>query len=130
TPLKEIALRDEAGNPKCQDLTGVTRSRALSRDLGAADDRVLLGVVKQVDLNERALRITWHRAGDPLRLVAHIPADVFLPDGSSGTAASHPSVRLMLSEGTLIAVPTDGPDIAQDNDAIQAQNRSTRYPVI
>lgn len=130
TPVKEIALSDQAGNPKCQELTGATRARALSRDLQSTDDRVLLGVVKQVDLNERALRITWHRAGDPLRLVAHIPADVFLPDGSSGIAASHPSVRLMLSEGTLIAVPTDGPDSAQDNDTIQAQNRSTRYPVI
>jgi len=130
TPVKEIALSDQAGNPKCQELTGATRARALSPDLRTADDRVLLGVVKQVDLNERALRITWHRAGDPLRLVAHIPADVFLPDGSSGRAAGHPSVRLMLSEGTLIAVPTDGPDSAQDNDTIQAQNRSTGYPVI
>ena len=130
TPVKEIALSDQAGNPKCQELTGATRARALSPDLRTADDRVLLGVVKQVDLNERALRITWHRAGDPLRLVAHIPADVFLPDGSSGRAAGHPSVRLMLSEGTLIAVPTDGPDSAQDNGTIQAQNRSTGYPVI
>src|SRR5437016_11042331 len=31
TPLKEIALKDEAGNPKCQELTGATRARALSR---------------------------------------------------------------------------------------------------
>jgi len=83
TPVKEIALKDEAGNPKCQELTGATRVRALSRELRTADDRVTLSVVKQIDLNERALRITWHRAGDPLQLVAHIPADVFLPDGSS-----------------------------------------------
>jgi sensor c-di-GMP phosphodiesterase-like protein len=130
TPLKEIALKDEAGNLKCQELTGVTRSRALSRDLGTADDRVLLGVVRQIDLNERALRITWRRAGDPLQLVAHIPADVFLPDGSSGRAASDPAVRLMLSEGTLIAVPGDRLDATQDSDAIQAQNQSTRYPLL
>jgi sensor c-di-GMP phosphodiesterase-like protein len=130
TPLKEIALKDEAGNAKCQELTGVTRSRALSRDLGAADDRVQLGVVRQIDLNERALRITWHRAGDPLALVAHIPADVFLPDGSSGRAAGDPAVRLMLSEGTLIAVPADGGDPTQDADAIHAQNQSTRYPLM
>jgi sensor c-di-GMP phosphodiesterase-like protein len=130
TPLKEIALKDEAGNSKCQELTGVTRSRALSRDLGAADDRVQVGVVRQIDLNERALRITWHRAGDPLALVAHIPADVFLPDGSSGRAAGDPAVRLMLSEGTLIAVPTDGGDPTQDADAIHAQNQSTRYPLM
>jgi len=130
TPLKEIALKDEAGNPKCQELTGATRSRALSRDLGAADDRVLLGVVRQIDLNERALRVTWHRAGDPLALVAHIPADVFLPDGSSGRAASDPTVRLMLSEGTLIAVPTDGADPTQDADAIHAQTDSARYPLM
>src|ERR1041384_4600202 len=76
TPLKDIALSDQAGNPRCQDLTGATRARALSRDLRTADDRVLLSVVKQIDLNERALRITWHRAGQPLQLVAHIPADV------------------------------------------------------
>jgi sensor c-di-GMP phosphodiesterase-like protein len=130
TPLKEIALKDEAGNSKCQELTGVTRSRALSRDLGAADDRVQVGVVRQIDLNERALRITWHRAGDPLALVAHIPADVFLPDGSSGRAAGDPAVRLMLSEGTLIAVPTDGGDPMQDADAIHAQKQSTRYPLM
>jgi sensor c-di-GMP phosphodiesterase-like protein len=130
TPLKEIALKDEAGNPKCQELTGATRSRALSRELGTADDRVLLSVVRQVDLNERALRITWRRAGDPLALVAHIPADVFLPDGSSGRAASDPAVRLMLSEGTLIAVPADRLDPVQDADAIDAQNQSTRYPLL
>ena len=130
TPLKEIALKDEAGNPKCQELTGATRARALSRDLRTADDRVLLSVVRQIDLNERALRITWHRAGDPLQLVAHIPADVFLPDGSSGRAASEPAVRLMLSEGTLIAVPADRLDAAHEGDAIDAQNQSTRYPLL
>jgi sensor c-di-GMP phosphodiesterase-like protein len=102
----------------------------LSRELRTADDRVQLGVVKQVDLNERALRITWHRAGDALQLIAHIPADVFLPDGSSAGAASHPSVRLMLSDGTLIAVPADGIDSSQENDTISAENLSTRYPVI
>jgi sensor c-di-GMP phosphodiesterase-like protein len=131
TPVKEIALNDAAGNPRCQELTGATRARALSREQRTSDDRVLLSVVKRVDLNERALRITWHRAGDPLQLIAHIPADVFLPDGSSGGAASHPSVRLLLSEGTLIAVPAEGFDTTQDNnDAIQAQNQSTRYPLI
>lgn len=130
TPLKEIALKDEVGNPKCQELTGATRARALSRDLRTADDRVTLSVVKQIDLNERALRITWHRAGDPLQLVAHIPADMFLPDGSSGRAASEPAVRIMLSEGTLIAVPGEALGAAQDGDEIQAQNQSTRYPLL
>jgi sensor c-di-GMP phosphodiesterase-like protein len=129
TPLKEIALNDAAGHPRCQELTGATRARALSRELRTSDDRVLLSVIKQVDLNERALRITWHRASDPLQLVAHIPADVFLPDSSSGRAASSPSVRLMLSEGTLIAVPADGFNSTQDNDTIEAQNRSTLYPL-
>jgi sensor c-di-GMP phosphodiesterase-like protein len=131
TPLKEIALKDEAGNAKCQELTGTTRARAISRDLRTADDRVLLSVVKQIDLNERALRITWHRAGQPLQLIAHIPADVFLPDGSSsGRAAGSPAVRLMLSEGTLIAVPGDRLDLGQESDEIEAQNQSARYPVM
>jgi len=130
TPVKEIALKDEAGNPKCQELTGATRVRALSRDLRTADDRVTLSVVKQIDLNERALRIIWHRAGDPLQLVAHIPADVFLPDGSSGRAASEPAVRVMLSEGTLIAAPGDLLNATQEGDAIHAQNQSTRYPLL
>ena len=130
TPLKEIAVKDEAGNPKCQELTGATPARALSRDLRAADERVLLNVVKQIDLNERALRITWHRAGQPLQLVAHIPADVFLPDGSSGSAGGGPSVRLMLSEGTLIAVPGDRSDLAHEGGAIEAQNESARYPLM
>lgn len=130
TPLKEIAVKDEAGNAKCQELTGATRARALSRDLRTTDDRVLLSVVKQIDLNERALRITWHRAGQPLQLVAHIPADVFLPDSSSGRAAGSPAVRLMLSEGTLIAVPGDRLDLGQNSDMIEAQNQSARYPVM
>jgi sensor c-di-GMP phosphodiesterase-like protein len=130
TPVKEIALKDEAGTPKCQELTGATRVRAVSRDLRTADDRVMLSVVKQIDLNERALRIIWHRAGDPLQLVAHIPADVFLPDGSSGRAASEPGVRIMLSEGTLIAAPGDLLNAAQESDAIHAQNQSTRYPLL
>jgi sensor c-di-GMP phosphodiesterase-like protein len=129
TPLKEIALKDEAGNPQCQELTGATRARALSRDLRTADDRVSLSVVRQVDLNERALRITWHRAGDPLQLVAHIPADVFLPDGSSGRAASDPAVRLMLSDGTLIAVPGNRLDTTDETDVIEEQDQSTRYPL-
>jgi len=129
TPLKEIAVRDEAGNPKCQELTGASRARALSRDLRTADDRVMLSVVKQIDLNERALRITWDRPGQPLQLVAHIPADVFLPDSSSGRAAGSPAVRLMLSEGTLIAVPGDRLDAGEESDAIEAQNQSTRYPL-
>ena len=88
-------------------------------------------VIRQAELDERALRVTWRRAGDPLQLVAHIPADVFLPDGSSGRAASDPVVRVMLSEGTLIAAPRDRPDgAAEDGDSIRAQNQSTRYPLI
>jgi sensor c-di-GMP phosphodiesterase-like protein len=130
TPVKEIALKDDAGNPKCQELTGATRARALSRDLRTADDRVALSVVKQIDLNERALRITWRRAGDPLQLVAHIPADVFLPDGSSGRAASEPGVRIMLNEGTLIAAPGDLLNATLEGDAIHSQNQSTRYPLL
>jgi hypothetical protein len=130
TPLKEISVRDEAGNPRCPELAGGTRARALSRELRTADDRVLLSVIQQIDLNERALRITWHRAGDPLQLIAHIPADVFMPDGSSGAAASEPAVRVMLNEGTLIAVPADRLEAADDGDTIHAHNQSTRYPLL
>jgi sensor c-di-GMP phosphodiesterase-like protein len=130
TPLKEIAIKDEAGNPKCQELTGATRARPLSRDLRTGDERVSLSTVQQVDLNERSLRITWSRAGDPLQLVAHIPADVFLPDGSSGRAANGPAVRIMLSDGTLIAAPGTQSDAVQESDGIQAQSQSARYPLL
>jgi sensor c-di-GMP phosphodiesterase-like protein len=130
TPLKEISVRDEAGSPRCPELAAATRARALSRELRTADDRVSLSVVQQIDLNDRALRITWHRAGDPLQLIAHIPADVFMSDGSSGMAASEPAVRVMLNEGTLIAVPADRLDVTEEGDTIRAHNQSTRYPLL
>ena len=131
TPLKEVFVVDSSGVPRCLPAGTATRMRALSRDLRTADDRVLLAVIRPVDFDERALRITWRRAGDFLQLVGQIPSDVFLPDGSSGNAASLPVVRVMLSEGTLIAVPFDKHEsAADDGDTIRVQNASTRYPLM
>ena len=131
TPLKEVSGVDSAGVPRCIPAGTAAQTRALSRDLRTADDRVLLAVVRPADLDERALRVTWRRAGDVLQLVGHVPSDVFLPDGSSGKAASVAVVRIMLSEGTLIAVPFDKHEsLAEDGDLIHAQNQSTRYPLI
>jgi sensor c-di-GMP phosphodiesterase-like protein len=131
TPLKEVSVADSAGVPRCLPAGTAAQTRALSRDLRTADDRVFLAVVRPVDLDERALRITWRRAGDVLQLVGHIPADVFLPDGSSGKAASVPVVRVMLGEGTLITAPFDKQEsTAEDSDSIRVQNSSTRYPLM
>ena len=130
TPLKEISVGTRRAIRVARSSAGATRAQALSRELRTADDRVLLSVIQQIDLNERALRITWHRAGDPLQLIAHIPADVFMPDGSSGAAASEPAVRVMLSEGTLIAVPADRLEAADGRRPIHAHNQSTRYPLL
>src|SRR2546423_6358703 len=129
TPLKEISVTDVAGQLHC--LPGsATQPRALSRELRTADDRVFLTVIQLPDLNERALRITWRRAADPLQLVAQIPSDVFLPDGSSSKAASDPVVRVMLGEGTLLAAPFGQFDSAAEGGAtISAHNQSTRYPL-
>jgi sensor c-di-GMP phosphodiesterase-like protein len=79
---------------------------------------------------ERALRLVWRRAGDPLHLLGHIPADVFLPDAASSSAASNPVVRVTLNEGTLIAARDDTEASAQNSDLISVQNASTRYPVV
>jgi len=131
TPLKEISVTDQAGGLDCLSRGGPTQSRTLSRELRTADDRVFLSVIQLPDLNERALRITWRRATDPLQLVAQIPSDVFLPDGSSSQAASDPVVRVMLSEGTMIAGPSGRIDSAEeDGDTITAHNQSTRYPLL
>lgn len=131
TPLKDVFVVDSAGVPRCLPVGTAARTRALSRDLRTADDRVFLAVIRPVDFDERALRITWRRAGDVLQLVGQIPSDVFLPDGSSGNAASLPVVRLMLSEGTLVALPFDKQEsAAEDGDTIRVQNTSTRYPLI
>ncbi len=131
TPLKDVFVVDSAGVPRCLPVGTAARTRALSRDLRTADDRVFLAVIRPVDFDERALRITWRRAGDVLQLVGQIPSDVFLPDGSSGNAASLPVVRLMLSEGTLVALPFDKQEsAAEDGDSIRVQNTSTRYPLI
>ena len=131
TPLKEVSVADEAGNPRCLTSGTVTHAPRLSRELSTADDRVFLAVVRPADLDRRALRVTWRRTADPLQLVGHIPADAFLPDGSSGKAASDPIVRVMLSEGTLIAAPPEGYEgAAEDGDTIRAQNQSTRYPLL
>ena len=59
-----------------------------------------------------------------------MPQDVFLPDGASSTAASNPVVRVMLNEGTLLAARDETEAAARDDDSIQIQNASTRYPLI
>ena len=116
TPIKQVTIVDAAGDPQCLRPVG-GQAHALSRELRTADDR--------------ALRLTWRRAGDPLHLTAQIPVDVFLPDGASNTAASNPVVRIMLNEGTLIAARDDTADGARaDADSIQLENGSTRYPLI
>lgn len=127
TPIKEIALIDAAGAAPCPQF-GAAASRPLSRDLRTADDRAFLAVVRPLDLDGRALRVTWRRAEDPLALVATIPADMFLPD-ASGRAASEPALRIMLEEGTLIAAPENARDSAE-GDSVIARNESTRYPLI
>jgi sensor c-di-GMP phosphodiesterase-like protein len=105
--------------------------RPLSRELRTADDRVLLAVVQPAGAEERALRVVWRRAGDPLQLAAQIPADEFFPDGSASAAASDPIVQVMLDEGTLLAAPSGrSEDLGDEGDTIRAQNRSTRYPLI
>ena len=128
TPIKQITVTDAAGNPHCLPPAG-GEATALSRELRTADDRVFLTVVR-VEQGERALRLTWRRAGDPLQLTAQIPADVFLPDGASNTAASNPVVRVMLNEGTLIAARDAEDGIRPRADAINVENSSTRYPLI
>lgn len=129
-PLKEISVTDEAGTPRCLS-QGTTRAAVLSRELRTADDRVFLAVMRAPELDERALRVIWRRADDPLQLAAQIPADVFLSDGSSSTASSDPAVRVMLSEGTVIAAPAAGRDDAtEDGDTIRAHNQSSRYPLL
>ena len=132
TPLKEIAghRRDRQAA-----LPALGRRRAaarpLSRELRTADDRVFLSVVLPLEAGERALRIRWQRAGDPLLLSGHIPADVFLPDSLSSKAASEAVVRVMLNEGTLIAAPFDKHEsAAADGNSIIAHNQSTRYPLV
>jgi sensor c-di-GMP phosphodiesterase-like protein len=128
TPIKEISVPNRDGSSACPAF-GATQAQALSRELRTADDRVFLTVIRLSGLNERALRVTWRRADDPLQLVAHIPADVFLPDRSSGTAASDPAVRVMLGEGTLVS-PLNMPEDAEDGDTIRVHNMSTRYPLL
>ena len=130
TPIKEIAVVDASGSPRCLP-SASAQMRALSRELRTADDRVFLQVIRPNDRESRALRLTWRRAGDPLHLLAYIPADVFLPDGTANAAASNPVVRVLLEEGTLIAARDDTEASAQaDGDAISARNASTRYPII
>lgn len=125
TPIKQITVADAAGNPQCLPPAG-GEATALSRELRTADDRVFLTVVR-VEQGARALRLTWRRAGDPLQLTAQIPADVFLPDGVSNTAASNPVVRVMLNEGTLVAARDDA---RAGGDSINVENGSTRYPLV
>jgi sensor c-di-GMP phosphodiesterase-like protein len=130
TPIKEIAVVDASGSPRCVPSAGA-QMRALSRELRSADDRVFLQVIRPGEQDGRALRLIWRRASDPLHLVAYLPADVFLPDGAANGAASNPVVRVMLDEGTVIAARDDSEESAPtDGDAIRAQDPSTRYPLI
>jgi sensor c-di-GMP phosphodiesterase-like protein len=131
TPLKEVLVVDETGVPRCLPATRGAQPRVLSRELATADDRVFLSVVLPLEAGERALRIRWQRAGDPLFLSGHVPADVFLPDNLSSKAASEAVVRVMLNEGTLIAAPFDKEEgVVASGDSIIAHNQSTRYPLV
>lgn len=131
TPLKQISVIDDSGVAHCAPSGAMAQPRILSRELPTADDRVFLAVVRPPDLGERALRITWQRSGDPLRLAATVPSDLFLPDGSSASVAGVPVVRVMLNEGTLIATPSGNQNNAAENDeTIRAHNQSTRYPLL
>lgn len=130
TPLKEVAVVDSAGVPRCFPAGSAASTRALSRELRTADDRVFLSVVRPVDLDGRVLRITWRRAGEVLQLVGHIPTDVFLSDDSPGKAAGLPVVRVMLSEGTVVSIPLNQNEAVDEADPIRVQNSSTRYPLI
>jgi sensor c-di-GMP phosphodiesterase-like protein len=130
TPIKEISVVDGTGAPRCLPSTFGAPTRTLSRELRTADDRVFLTVIRPAE-GERALRLIWRRAGDPLHLLAHIPADLFLPDGVATIAASNPVVRIMLQEGTLNAARDDTEESTHaEDDSITAQNPSTRYPLI
>ncbi len=130
TPIKEIAVVDETGSARCLPSGIVAPVPAVSRELRTADDRVFLSVIRLSGQDERALRLVWRRAGDPLHLAALIPADIFLPDASSRKAASAPVVRVMLAEGTSIATPPGEHDETQYVNSIVVQNESTRYPLI
>ncbi len=131
TPIKEIVVTDESGAEQCAPSGARAQPAMLSRELRTADDRVFLGVVRSSDLRGRALRITWQRVGDPLRLASTIPSDVFVIDGALRGTSSVPVVRIMLSEGTLIAAPASALEgTAEDGDTIRAHNQSNRYPLL
>jgi len=131
TPIKEIVVADESGAERCAPSGARAQPAMLSRELRTADDRVYLGVIRSSDLGGRALRITWQRAGDALRLASTIPSDVFLVDGALRSASSAPVVRIMLSEGTLIAAPANALEgTAEDGDTIRTHNQSSRYPLL
>jgi sensor c-di-GMP phosphodiesterase-like protein len=131
TPIKEIVVTDESGAERCAPSGARAQPKMLSRELRTADDRVYLGVVSSSDLRGRALRITWQRASDALRLASTIPSDVFLIDGALRSTSSVPVVRIMLGEGTLIAAPANALEgTAEDGDTIRAHNQSNRYPLL
>ena len=130
TPLKEVSVVDAAGRDLCPETGATTATALLSREMSTADDRVFLAVVRTLGVGERALRISWRRSGDALKLLAYVPADVFLPDASTTKVAGEPVVRVMLNEGSLIAAPLDRHEnVAESPDFIRAQNQSTRYPL-
>lgn len=131
TPIKEISVVDDKGAPHCLNRGVDEQFWPLSRDLGTADDRVSVTVVRPVGVSGRALRVRWKRSGDPLQLVAYIPSDMFLPDNSASPAVGEPEVRVMLDEGTLVAAPSRTRENGADNDTtIITQNQSTRYPLV
>jgi sensor c-di-GMP phosphodiesterase-like protein len=131
TPIKEIVVTDDSGAEHCAPSGAGMQPNMLSRELRTADDRVYLGVVRSSDLRGRALRITWQRAGDALRLASTIPSDVFLIDGALSNTTSVPVVRIIFGEGTLIAAPANALEgTAEDGDTIRTHNQSNRYPLL
>jgi sensor c-di-GMP phosphodiesterase-like protein len=131
TPIKEIVVIDDSGAEHCAPTGAAVQPSMLSRELRTADDRVYLGVVRSGDLRGRALRVTWQRAGDALRLASTIPSDVFLIDGALGNSAGVPVVRIIFGEGTLIAAPVNALEgTAEDGDTIHTHTQSQRYPLL
>jgi sensor c-di-GMP phosphodiesterase-like protein len=131
TPIKEIALLGADGSPQCQHRGLPAHPWLLSREVAIAGSGVLLAVVRPLDMRERTLRVHWRPSEQGLGVAAFIPADMFMPGDPVEASADRPEVRVMLSEGTVIAgsdIETPWPAALADTVLVQAE--SQRYPLV
>jgi sensor c-di-GMP phosphodiesterase-like protein len=125
--IKELALVGPSGQTLCTDMGSAFLARDVLASAATSDPDVMLDVVHPVGHDERLLRV---RLASPQRkpaLAALLPDNFLMPQIAPDGSPLQGYARLTLADGTLIGTSGDETAVAEHNDHIVAQARSTRF---